>query len=62
LTLIGKPLSAQEAAISRLYGGIHYPTSIQNGLTEGQCIGDLLKERVRLKLKGMQAGLITPQI
>jgi hypothetical protein len=31
---------AQEAAMSRLYGGIHYPTDINVGLTHGKRIGD----------------------
>ena len=31
---------AQEAAISRLYGGIHYRASIENGLSQGRCIGE----------------------
>lgn len=31
---------AQEAAISRLYGGIHYRSSIEAGLIQGRCIGE----------------------
>ena len=30
---------AQEAAISRLYGGIHYRAAIEAGLVQGRCIG-----------------------
>jgi hypothetical protein len=30
---------AEEAAISRLYGGIHYQSAIQAGLRQGECIG-----------------------
>ena len=30
---------AEEAAISRLYGGIHYRTAIERGLEQGRCIG-----------------------
>jgi hypothetical protein len=30
---------ANEAAISRLYGGIHYRDAIDEGLVQGQCIG-----------------------
>lgn len=30
---------AAEAAISRLYGGIHYRTAIEAGLVQGRCIG-----------------------
>ena len=31
---------AQEAAMSRLYGGIHYPTDITVGLAQGKRVGD----------------------
>ena len=31
---------AQEAAMSRLYGGLHYPTDITVGLAQGQRVGD----------------------
>lgn len=30
--------AAEEAALSRLYGGIHYRAAIDNGLTQGKCI------------------------
>jgi hypothetical protein len=32
--------AAAEAAISRLYGGIHYRAAIERGLTQGRCIGE----------------------
>jgi hypothetical protein len=31
--------AAEEAGISRLYGGIHYRTAIQRGLEQGRCVG-----------------------
>ncbi len=31
--------AAEEAAISRLYGGIHYRAAIENGVTQGRCVG-----------------------
>jgi len=31
--------AADEAAISRLYGGIHFRAAIENGLEQGKCIG-----------------------
>lgn len=31
--------AAEEAAISRLYGGIHYRSAIERGLTQGRCVG-----------------------
>lgn len=39
---------ASEAAISRLYGGIHYRQAIEAGLAEGKCIGQQVNE---LKMK-----------
>ena len=38
--------AAREAAISRLYGGIHYPMAITNGLEQGKCIALLIRDRV----------------
>lgn len=32
--------AAEEAAISRLYGGIHFRAAIANGVTQGRCIGE----------------------
>ena len=32
--------AAREAGISRLYGGIHFRPAIDNGLQQGQCIGE----------------------
>jgi hypothetical protein len=31
--------AADEAAVSRLYGGIHFRAAIEQGLKQGQCIG-----------------------
>jgi hypothetical protein len=31
---------AQEAAVSRVYGGLHYPKAVNEGLVQGQCIGN----------------------
>jgi hypothetical protein len=39
--------AAEEAAISRLYGGIHYPYDNNNGLAQGQCIGQVILDRVK---------------
>jgi membrane-associated phospholipid phosphatase len=39
--------AASEAAISRLYGGIHYRFGIENGLEQGECIGELINARIR---------------
>jgi hypothetical protein len=42
--------AAQEAAVSRLYGGIHYPMDNNTGLAQGQCIGNAIASRVHLTL------------
>ncbi|MEY4698084.1 MAG: hypothetical protein RIT14_2512, partial [Pseudomonadota bacterium] len=31
--------AAEEAALSRLYGGVHFRAAIEQGLTQGKCIG-----------------------
>jgi hypothetical protein len=41
--------AAAEAAISRLYGGIHYRAAIDRGLTQGRCIGEAV---AALSLRG----------
>ena len=41
--------AAEEAASSRLYGGIHYPFGNHNGLTQGRCIGQAILDRVQFK-------------
>lgn len=38
--------AADEAARSRLYGGIHYPMAIEEGLRQGEAIGRLVNERL----------------
>lgn len=40
--------AAQEAAISRFYGGIHYMPAINNGLIEGEKIGLFITRRVKM--------------
>ena len=41
--------AAEEAAISRLYGGIHYRPAIDYGVTQGRSVGQLIAERVKTK-------------
>lgn len=38
--------AASEAAISRMYGGIHFRAAIENGLREGQCIGNTANNNI----------------
>lgn len=40
--------AANEAAISRLYGGIHYMPAISYGQTQGRAVGNLINERITL--------------
>jgi PAP2 superfamily protein len=40
--------AAEEAAMSRLYGGIHYRVSIENGLAQGRCVGQNTMDRIQL--------------
>jgi hypothetical protein len=37
----------EEVAISRVYAGVHYMPAVTNGMTQGQCIGDRVLERLR---------------
>jgi membrane-associated phospholipid phosphatase len=39
--------AAKEVALSRLYAGFHYRMSIENGLTQGQCIARTILKRVQ---------------
>jgi len=41
--------AANEAAISRFYGGIHYMPSINNGITEGEQIGNFVIKKLKTK-------------
>lgn len=41
--------AAEEAAISRFYGGIHYMPSIKNGVEEGTCIGKFIAQKLKTR-------------
>ncbi|MBZ0287660.1 MAG: vanadium-dependent haloperoxidase, partial [Anaerolineae bacterium] len=41
--------AADEAAMSRLYGGIHYRAAIENGLRQGRCIGQYIQDYIQLR-------------
>jgi hypothetical protein len=47
--------AAEEAAISRFYGGIHYMPSITNGLEEGKKLGVFISEKLRTRKQGQVA-------
>ena len=39
--------ASEEAAISRLYGGIHYMMAIEEGVAQGQQVGDYVVEKIQ---------------
>jgi len=41
--------AAHEAAMSRLYGGIHFPMDNELGLEQGRCIGETVLSRVKTR-------------
>jgi hypothetical protein len=41
--------AANEAAASRLYGGIHYPFDNQDGFNQGACIGEIINSRIEFR-------------
>lgn len=41
--------AAEEAAISRFYGGIHYMPAIVNGLEEGRKIGNYMIKKINTR-------------
>lgn len=43
--------AAAEAAISRLYGGIHFPMAIEVGLEQGEHVSRVVRDRVRLRVR-----------
>jgi hypothetical protein len=49
--------AAAEAAISRLYGGIHYRQAIEEGAKQGRNVGELVVARVKTRATGELADL-----
>lgn len=41
--------AANEAAISRMYGGIHYRVAIENGLEQGRCVSNHVLNNILLR-------------
>lgn len=41
--------ASAEAAISRMYGGIHYRAAIENGLEQGLEVGNYVSDKIQLK-------------
>jgi hypothetical protein len=42
--------AADEASISRLYGGIHYPMGIEHGKSQGACVARVLLDRISTRV------------
>jgi hypothetical protein len=40
--------ASDEASISRVFGGIHYNFSVNEGVVQGQKVGDKVIERLKL--------------
>ena len=41
--------ASSEAAISRLYGGIHYMPAIENGITQGRALGNYVVDKLKFR-------------
>jgi hypothetical protein len=41
--------AAEEAAISRMYGGIHYRPAIEEGVVEGRAIGNFILSKLKTR-------------
>jgi hypothetical protein len=50
-------VAAAEAAISRLYGGIHFRQAIEEGVKQGRKVGELVVARVKTRTTGDLANL-----
>ena len=47
--------AAEEAAMSRLYGGIHYRMAVERGVTQGRGVGGLHVERIATRTPAVAA-------
>jgi hypothetical protein len=54
--------AAAEAAISRIYGGIHFPFGSQNGLMQGRCIGEVVRNRVKFTKQRRQTDCLSVDV
>ncbi|GEO05281.1 hypothetical protein AAE02nite_29450 [Adhaeribacter aerolatus] len=52
--------AADEAAISRLYGGIHFMSAIENGATEGAQVGKYLVTKLKTRKPAGVVATVTP--
>jgi hypothetical protein len=47
--------AADEAAISRMYGGIHYRPAVEQGVAEGRALGNYLLSKIRTRKEDVAA-------
>jgi hypothetical protein len=47
--------ASQEAAVSRIYGGIHYRPACDVGVVEGRAIGTFIVQRIRTRKENLAA-------
>jgi hypothetical protein len=52
VALVTTRSAAREAAISRVYAGIHFPFGSQQGLVQGHCIGQVILDRLQFTAPG----------
>jgi hypothetical protein len=41
--------ASEEACISRMYGGIHFRSAVENGKTQGRALGDFINSTIKIK-------------
>lgn len=41
--------ASEEAAVSRLYGGIHFRPAVDNGIEQGRLVGELVAKRLKME-------------
>jgi hypothetical protein len=47
--------ACEEAAMSRMYGGIHYRPAVENGLVEGRALGNYIRQKIKTRKESVLA-------
>jgi membrane-associated phospholipid phosphatase len=47
--------ASAEAAVSRIYGGIHYQPACDNGVVQGKALGNYIVEKIKTRKEGTVA-------
>jgi len=45
--------ASEEAAVSRMYGGIHYRPAVENGTLEGRALGNYVLQKIKTRKEGL---------